>query len=72
LRVAAAITLLCHFVFYSENQRQREKERERARGREMEKALTKVTSFKVGSSWISKKAKEELSNITNDLTVSAP
>lgn len=38
----------------------------------MEKALTKVTSFKVGGSWISKKAKEELSNITNDLTVSAP
>ncbi|KFK33510.1 hypothetical protein AALP_AA5G022200 [Arabis alpina] len=34
----------------------------------MEKALTKVTSFKVGGSWISKKAKEELSNITNDLT----
>ena len=38
----------------------------------MEKALTKVTSFKVGGSWISKKAKEELSNITTDLTVSAP
>ncbi|CAN6857020.1 unnamed protein product [Brassica oleracea] len=34
----------------------------------MEKALTKVTSFKVGGSWISKKAKEELSNITTDLT----
>ena len=37
----------------------------------MEKVLTKVTSFKVGGSWVSKKAKEELSNITNDLTVSA-
>ncbi|XP_010554299.1 PREDICTED: uncharacterized protein At5g01610-like [Tarenaya hassleriana] len=34
----------------------------------MEKALTKVTSLKVGSSWITKKAKDELSNITNDLT----
>ncbi|WZZ01915.1 hypothetical protein YC2023_074243 [Brassica napus] len=37
----------------------------------MEKVLTKVTSFKVGGSWVSKKAKEELSNITNDLTVSS-
>ncbi|KAJ7953872.1 DUF538 family protein [Quillaja saponaria] len=34
----------------------------------MEKALTKVGSFKVGSLWISKKAKEELSNITEDIT----
>ncbi|XP_010527944.1 PREDICTED: uncharacterized protein At5g01610 [Tarenaya hassleriana] len=34
----------------------------------MEKALTKVTSLKLGSSWITKKAKEELSSITNDLT----
>ncbi|KAJ4711423.1 Protein of unknown function, DUF538 [Melia azedarach] len=33
----------------------------------MEKALTKVSSLKVGSSWISKKAKEELSNITQDI-----
>uniref|UniRef100_A0A6N2NBA4 Uncharacterized protein n=1 Tax=Salix viminalis TaxID=40686 RepID=A0A6N2NBA4_SALVM len=32
----------------------------------MEKALTKVNSLKVGSLWISKKAKEELSNITED------
>jgi hypothetical protein len=30
----------------------------------MEKALTKVGSF-----WISKKAKEEISNITEDLSV---
>ncbi|KAL5723020.1 hypothetical protein ACHQM5_006466 [Ranunculus cassubicifolius] len=34
----------------------------------MEKALTKVASFKVGSYWVSKKAKEEISNISNDLT----
>ncbi|GLU09503.1 hypothetical protein SLE2022_263630 [Rubroshorea leprosula] len=34
----------------------------------MEKALTKVNSLKVGSLWISKKAKEELSNISEDLT----
>ncbi|KAJ8774606.1 hypothetical protein K2173_017052 [Erythroxylum novogranatense] len=34
----------------------------------MEKALTKVSSLKVGGSWISKKAKEELCNITEDLT----
>ncbi|KAH9709727.1 hypothetical protein KPL70_013266 [Citrus sinensis] len=33
----------------------------------MEKALTKVSSLKVGGSWISKKAKEELSNITQDI-----
>ncbi|XP_038891837.1 uncharacterized protein At5g01610 [Benincasa hispida] len=32
----------------------------------MEKALTKVGSLKVGSLWISKKAKEELANITDD------
>lgn len=36
----------------------------------MEKALTKVGSLKVGSLWISKKAKEEFSNITEDITVS--
>uniref|UniRef100_A0A2P2JAL6 Uncharacterized protein n=1 Tax=Rhizophora mucronata TaxID=61149 RepID=A0A2P2JAL6_RHIMU len=36
----------------------------------MEKALTKVASLKVGSSWISRKAKEELSYITEDITVS--
>ncbi|KAG6759904.1 hypothetical protein POTOM_036400 [Populus tomentosa] len=35
----------------------------------MEKALTKVNSLKVGSLWISKKAKEEFSNITEDLNV---
>ncbi|KAK4772258.1 hypothetical protein SAY86_014033 [Trapa natans] len=36
----------------------------------MEKALTKVSSLKVGigSSWISKKAKEEISNITEDVS----
>ncbi|WCJ22171.1 hypothetical protein M5689_004270 [Euphorbia peplus] len=33
----------------------------------MEKALTKVSSLKVGGSWISKKAKEELSNISEDI-----
>lgn len=36
----------------------------------MEKALTKVGSLKVGGLWISKKAKEEFSNITEDLSVS--
>ncbi|KAK4760436.1 hypothetical protein SAY87_005329 [Trapa incisa] len=38
----------------------------------MKKALTKVSSLKVGigSSWISKKAKEEISNITEDVSVS--
>lgn len=36
----------------------------------MEKALTKVGSLKVGGLWISKKAKEEFSNITEDLNVS--
>lgn len=36
----------------------------------MEKALTKVGSLKVGSLWISKKAKEELANITDDFNVS--
>uniref|UniRef100_A0A2P2JAN6 DUF538 family protein n=1 Tax=Rhizophora mucronata TaxID=61149 RepID=A0A2P2JAN6_RHIMU len=35
----------------------------------MEKALTKVASLKVGSSWISRKAKEELSYITEDITI---
>ncbi|KAL5553699.1 hypothetical protein UlMin_041100 [Ulmus minor] len=34
----------------------------------MEKVLTKVSSLKVGNSWISKKAKEELSNISGDIT----
>lgn len=34
------------------------------RREKMEKALTKVGSF-----WISKKAKEEISNITEDLSV---
>ncbi|KAF4360198.1 hypothetical protein F8388_000067 [Cannabis sativa] len=34
----------------------------------MEKALTKVGSLKVGSLWISKKAKEELSNISEEIT----
>ncbi|XP_041012980.1 uncharacterized protein At5g01610-like [Juglans microcarpa x Juglans regia] len=36
----------------------------------MEKALTKVGSLKVvvGSSWITKKAKEEFSNLTEDIT----
>ncbi|XP_057947986.1 uncharacterized protein At5g01610 [Malania oleifera] len=34
----------------------------------MEKALTKVSSIKAGSFWISRKAKEELSNISGDLT----
>ncbi|KAF5745444.1 hypothetical protein HS088_TW07G01028 [Tripterygium wilfordii] len=33
----------------------------------MEKALTKVGSLKVGGLWISKKAKEELSNISGDI-----
>ena len=36
----------------------------------MEKALTRVSSLKVGSLWISKKAKEELANITDDFQVS--
>jgi len=35
----------------------------------MEKALTKVGSLKVGSLWISKKAKEEFSNISEDISV---
>ncbi|CAI0390958.1 unnamed protein product [Linum tenue] len=34
----------------------------------MDKALTKVGSLKLGNSWISKKAKEELTNISDDLT----
>ncbi|KAF7809073.1 DUF538 family protein [Senna tora] len=36
----------------------------------MEKALTKVSSLKVGlgSSWITKKAKEEFTNISEDIT----
>ncbi|PSR84988.1 Protein of unknown function DUF538 protein [Actinidia chinensis var. chinensis] len=35
----------------------------------MEKALVKVESLKAGGFWLSKKAKEEFSNITEDLTV---
>lgn len=34
----------------------------------MEKALMKVSSLKAGSFWISSKAKEEFSNITQDIT----
>ncbi|KAF8378743.1 hypothetical protein HHK36_030092 [Tetracentron sinense] len=34
----------------------------------MEKALTKVGSLKAGSFWISRKAKEEISNISEDIT----
>ncbi|KAL3840541.1 hypothetical protein ACJIZ3_025132 [Penstemon smallii] len=34
----------------------------------MEKALIKVGSLKAGSFWLSKKAKEEFNNITQDLT----
>ncbi|GAB4840078.1 hypothetical protein Ancab_020787 [Ancistrocladus abbreviatus] len=34
----------------------------------MEKALTKVGSIKVGSFWITKKAKEELKDISEDLS----
>ncbi|KAL2935274.1 hypothetical protein RDABS01_018392 [Bienertia sinuspersici] len=34
----------------------------------MEKALTKVSSLKVGSGWISKKAKQDFSTITEDLS----
>ncbi|KAE8023180.1 hypothetical protein FH972_008915 [Carpinus fangiana] len=34
----------------------------------MEKALTKVGSLKVGNLWISKKAKEEFSNISEDIS----
>lgn len=38
----------------------------------MEKALTKVTSLKIGlgDSWFTKKAKEEFSNISQDINVS--
>lgn len=35
----------------------------------MDKALTKVGSLKSGTFWVSKKAKEEISNISQDLTV---
>ncbi|GMH27587.1 hypothetical protein Nepgr_029430 [Nepenthes gracilis] len=35
----------------------------------MEKALTKVGSIKAGGFWITKKAKEELKDISEDLTV---
>ncbi|CAK9148022.1 unnamed protein product [Ilex paraguariensis] len=34
----------------------------------MEKALTKVGSLKAGTFWVSKKAKEEISNISQDLS----
>ncbi|XP_030956549.1 uncharacterized protein At5g01610 [Quercus lobata] len=34
----------------------------------MEKALTKVGSLKVGNLWITKKAKEEFSNISEDIS----
>ncbi|KAL4639590.1 hypothetical protein ACB092_03G229300 [Castanea dentata] len=34
----------------------------------MDKALTKVGSLKVGSLWITKKAKEEFSNISEDIS----
>ncbi|XAR50013.1 hypothetical protein NMG60_11004217 [Bertholletia excelsa] len=34
----------------------------------MEKAITKVGSIKAGTFWVSKKAKEEISNISQDLT----
>ncbi|XP_071702660.1 uncharacterized protein At5g01610 [Rutidosis leptorrhynchoides] len=34
----------------------------------MEKALVKVGSIKAGSFWVSKKAKEEISNISSDLS----
>ncbi|CAN1794179.1 hypothetical protein LINPERHAP1_LOCUS20220 [Linum perenne] len=37
----------------------------------MEKAVAKVGSLSISSSWISKKAKEELSNITGDFTVNS-
>jgi len=38
----------------------------------MEKALTKVASLKIGlgDSWITKKAKEEFTNISQDINVS--
>ena len=36
----------------------------------MEKALVKVGSIKAGSFWLTKKAKEEFNNISEDLTVS--
>lgn len=35
----------------------------------MDKALTKVGSLKSGTFWVSKKAKEEISNISQDLTI---
>ncbi|PWA58609.1 hypothetical protein CTI12_AA385820 [Artemisia annua] len=35
----------------------------------MEKALIKVGSIKAGSFWVSKKAKEEITNISQDLSV---
>ncbi|XP_052179506.1 uncharacterized protein At5g01610-like [Diospyros lotus] len=35
----------------------------------MEKALTKVGSLKASTFWVSKKAKEEISNMTQDLTI---
>lgn len=36
----------------------------------MEKALVKVGSIKAGGFWLTKKAKEEINNITDDLNVS--
>lgn len=36
----------------------------------MEKALVKVGSIKAGGFWLTKKAKEEINNITDDLSVS--
>lgn len=35
----------------------------------MEKALVKMGSIKAGSFWLTKKAKQEFNNITQDLTV---
>ena len=44
---------------------------EKSKGKlQMEKALTKVGSLKLGSSWIPKKAKQEFSNISDDISVS--
>lgn len=41
----------------------------RRRRSRMEKAMVKMGSIKAGSFWLSKKAKEEFGNITQDLTV---
>lgn len=60
--------LLLHLPIWLSHKRDLErglKNREsQKKGAQMEKALTKVGSF-----WISKKAKEEISNITEDLSV---